>query len=150
MRSAIAKALGKVKLSEAIGGILAIKYTGDGEPTQRGFNAPKLFAAKFTPAGGVAAPAPAPISALPDNTAARQACWSAFLKKTEGLTKGVRESAWKQMMAQRFPGGVATKDMLASDLTALAAWIEKSYSLEAKAPSEMDDNDIPFDDVPGA
>jgi hypothetical protein len=100
-------------------------------------------------AGAKAATPPAntstpPNTSLPDNTAARQACWSAFLKKTGGLTEGARKSAWLLMFSQKFPGGVAAKDMPAADLMALAAWIEKSYSLEAKAPSEMDDNDIPF------
>lgn len=32
-----------------IGGTLAIAYTGDGTPTQRGFTAPKEYAAKYTP-----------------------------------------------------------------------------------------------------
>jgi hypothetical protein len=31
------------------GGTLALKYTGDGEPSQRGFNPPKLYAAKYEP-----------------------------------------------------------------------------------------------------
>ena len=141
MRSAIAKALGKIKLSEAVGGTLAVKYTGDGEPTKRGFNAPKLFAAKFTPAGGVAA---APVVAgVPDNMAARQACWAAFKLKTSGLTEGARKSAWLQMMAAKLPGQDA-KTMSAADLNQLAVWIAASYSLETIAPSEMPDESIPF------
>lgn len=52
MLAAIAKALGPVKLSQAIGGELAIKYIGDGEPTKRGYNPPKKFAARFTPTTG--------------------------------------------------------------------------------------------------
>ena len=37
-----------------VGGKLQLAYTGDGEPTQRGYNAPKRYAAKYE------APAPAP------------------------------------------------------------------------------------------
>ena len=37
-----------------IGGELVLQYTGDGEATQRGFNPPKLYRAKYT--------APAPIN----------------------------------------------------------------------------------------
>lgn len=32
---------------EIVGGMLAVKYTGDGEATKRGFNPPKLYAAFF-------------------------------------------------------------------------------------------------------
>jgi hypothetical protein len=30
-----------------VGGTLAVRYDGDGEPTKRGFNAPKLYKAKY-------------------------------------------------------------------------------------------------------
>lgn len=30
-----------------VGGTLAVRYTGDGEPSKRGFNAPKEYAAKY-------------------------------------------------------------------------------------------------------
>lgn len=46
------KAAGASKLE--VGGTLAIAYTGDGEPTQRGYNPPKQYQAKYTP--------PAPVS----------------------------------------------------------------------------------------
>lgn len=53
-----------------VGGILTITYTGDGEPTKRGFNPPKLYSATYQPptaasaneflnSGGHDAPAPA-------------------------------------------------------------------------------------------
>ena len=32
-----------------VGADLAVKYVGDGEPTKRGFNPPKLYAAQVTP-----------------------------------------------------------------------------------------------------
>ncbi len=32
-----------------VGGELAVKYTGDGEAKQRGFNPPKLYKAQYTP-----------------------------------------------------------------------------------------------------
>ncbi|WP_405695210.1 hypothetical protein OHA99_09265 [Streptomyces coelicoflavus] len=54
-----------------VGGTLHVRYTHDGEPKQRGFSAPKQYAAKYvaaavselgadTPASAAAAPAPAP------------------------------------------------------------------------------------------
>lgn len=48
MRSAISEAIraaGAPKLE--IGGKLAVKYTGNGEPTKRGFQPPKIFAAFY-------------------------------------------------------------------------------------------------------
>ena len=36
-----------------VGGTLAVKYTGDGTPKQAGFNPPKLYAAKYTPAPAI-------------------------------------------------------------------------------------------------
>lgn len=32
-----------------VGGRLAVRYTGDGEPSKRGFNAPKEYTAKYEP-----------------------------------------------------------------------------------------------------
>lgn len=43
-----------------VGATLAIAYTGDGEPTQRGYNPPKEYAAKYTP------PAPVDQKAVDD------------------------------------------------------------------------------------
>lgn len=42
-----------------VGGKLQIAYTGDGEPTKRGWNAPKQYAAKYE--------APAPVQAAVDD-----------------------------------------------------------------------------------
>lgn len=51
-----------------VGGMLAVKYTGDDTPKKKGLNAPKLYAAQFTPPteaeafedmAAAAAPAPA-------------------------------------------------------------------------------------------
>lgn len=42
-----------------VGGKLQIAYTGDGEPTKRGWNAPKEYAAKYEP--------PAPVQAAVDD-----------------------------------------------------------------------------------
>lgn len=43
-----------------VGGELVLQYTGDGQPTQRGFNPPKLYRAKYT------APAPIDQAAVDD------------------------------------------------------------------------------------
>jgi len=51
VRAAV-KAAGATKLE--VGGRLQLAYTGDGERKQKGWNAPKLYAAKYTP--------PAPVS----------------------------------------------------------------------------------------
>lgn len=54
MQQAVAEALRKSGAkSLEIGGTLAVEYHDDGEPTKRGFNAPKLYKAAFK-----AAPAP--------------------------------------------------------------------------------------------
>jgi hypothetical protein len=50
------KAAGATRLE--VGGTLALKYSGDGEPTKRGFNAPKLYEAAYK--------APAPSADLSD------------------------------------------------------------------------------------
>lgn len=53
MLSAIRVALAGRKLEE--GGVLAVQYTGDGEPKQRGFNPPKLYRAQYEAPSGVSA-----------------------------------------------------------------------------------------------
>lgn len=55
MLKAIREAVAEAGTQLEIGGELTVRYTGDGEPTQRGFNAPKLYKAKYTP------PAPAAV-----------------------------------------------------------------------------------------
>lgn len=47
MLYAIRQALGGRRLE--VGGKLAVKYTGDGEPSRRGYNPPKLYWAKYEP-----------------------------------------------------------------------------------------------------
>lgn len=50
MRKAISAAVAKHGLkAPRPGGTLAVKYTGDGEATQRGWNPPKQFAAQYEP-----------------------------------------------------------------------------------------------------
>jgi len=50
-----------------VGGTLHVRYTHDGTPKQRGFSAPKQYAAKYIPAAQseLAAPAPAPAAPTP-------------------------------------------------------------------------------------
>jgi hypothetical protein len=74
MKTAVAnavKAAGKRQLD--VGGQLSITYTGDGEASRPGLNAPKLYAATYAAPSGqgeflgtAAAPAPAPV-AVPAN-----------------------------------------------------------------------------------
>jgi hypothetical protein len=47
MLAAISEALKKAGAKLEAGGTLTIKYLGEGEVTKRGFNAPKLYAAKY-------------------------------------------------------------------------------------------------------
>lgn len=50
MQAAVKDAVRKAKAKGLqVGGTLAIKYTGDGVPKQRGLNPPKQFAAQYTP-----------------------------------------------------------------------------------------------------
>ncbi|MFD8847055.1 hypothetical protein [Streptomyces pseudogriseolus] len=46
-----------------VGGTLHVRYTHDGTPKQRGFSAPKQYAAKYTPAAQAELAAPAPAAA---------------------------------------------------------------------------------------
>lgn len=50
MKSAIADAVKKANASTIVeGGTLKVAYTGEGKKTSRGYSAPKLFTAKYTP-----------------------------------------------------------------------------------------------------
>lgn len=86
MFSAIKSALGKNKF--AVGAMLAVKYTGNGKPRQAGFNAPKEYAAKYTPSGVSAAPhiPPAPIA---------PPAWSWPQVVAEGVRVGMTEDSIK-------------------------------------------------------
>lgn len=46
---AIREALRDAAAKLEVGGELVVRYTEDGEPSKKGFNAPKLFKAKYTP-----------------------------------------------------------------------------------------------------
>lgn len=67
MLKALRDAFQKAKVKPAIGGTLAVKYTGDGEAKRRGLNPPKLYAAQYAPPVGgmdlLDEPAPAKPSA---------------------------------------------------------------------------------------
>lgn len=47
MLAAVIEALRKVDAKLEAGGTLTVRYLGEGEPSQRGFNPPKQFAAKY-------------------------------------------------------------------------------------------------------
>jgi hypothetical protein len=49
MLKSVREALKDANSKLEVGGELAVRYTGDGEPSKKGFNAPKLFKAKYTP-----------------------------------------------------------------------------------------------------
>ncbi len=56
MRKAISKACETHNLkAPAVGGTLTVKYTGDGTPSQKGFNPPKQFTAQYKPGTEVVA-----------------------------------------------------------------------------------------------
>ena len=58
MLDAVRQAIRKAKHNGSlVGGVLAVKYEGNGEPPRAGFNAPKLYRAQYT--------APDPMDALP-------------------------------------------------------------------------------------
>lgn len=52
MLKALKDAFRKAGVKPAIGGTLAVKYTGDGEAKKRGFNPPKLYVAQYAPPVG--------------------------------------------------------------------------------------------------
>lgn len=47
MLKAVREALKDANAKLEVGGELTVRYTGDGEPSKKGFNAPKLFKAKY-------------------------------------------------------------------------------------------------------
>lgn len=47
MLKAVREALKDAAAKLEVGGELTVRYTGDGEPTKKGFNAPKLYKAKY-------------------------------------------------------------------------------------------------------
>ena len=88
MYTALTTAIKKSGAKFAVGGTLAFKYVGNGVPTQKGYNAPKQYAAKYAPPGATmqqasAAPAqatrPAP-SLKPDPVAAARSAAQAAIK----------------------------------------------------------------------
>lgn len=53
MYTALTKAIKISGGKFAVGGTVAFKYTSNGTPTQKGYNPPKNYVAKYTPPGGV-------------------------------------------------------------------------------------------------
>lgn len=49
MLKAVREAVKESGSAMELGGTLVVKYTGDGEPPKKGFTAPKLYKAKYTP-----------------------------------------------------------------------------------------------------
>lgn len=137
MLAAIAKALGKTKLSEAVGGTLAVKYTGNGTPSQRGFNPPKQFAAVFKPAnvGNV----DAAVSGAPAQVFGKREAWEAWKK-----VNGANGEAMKSALAAYFPG--KTPDVLTP-----AEWQEfvaNDFSRPVPTNPIPETGGIPEDEIP--
>lgn len=149
--TAVKSSLGKTKLSEATGGMLAIKYVKDGKRTNPAFNAPKEFAAKFTPANGQAAPTQ---TAKPTQTggvgtapntmaeAARRKCWEAF-KATFPPDSPSADLApiWRERCQKQF-AGLNQADVTATEWIAFQSIVE-GYD-PAKEQAAPADSDIPF------
>jgi hypothetical protein len=49
MLKAVREALKTSNSKLAVGGVLTVRYTGEGEQTRKGYNPPKLFKAKYEP-----------------------------------------------------------------------------------------------------
>ena len=140
MLKAIAAALGKLKLSQAIGGTLAVKYTGDGEATQRGFSKPKLFAAKFTPPGATQIQQPAAQTGnYPEARVAAVAAFKASLPP--GTTGEEAKPTWLALLAKVCPGKKV-------DQITAAEWEKVKMTITGYDPAmdeaPMDDSQIPF------
>ena len=148
MLAAIAKALDKTKLSQAIGGTLAVKYTGDGEPTQRGFNAPKLFAVRFTPAYGAATK---PASNLP-TADSKTAAWKEFCAKVPNLDTEGKKVLWKKTV-EKYSGKPIATPLSPSEWKIVGNKIAEygPYVEELAPPEDVEAGPgIPADDIPFA
>ncbi len=141
MLAAIAKALGKTKLSQAIGGTLAVKYTGDGEASQRGFNKPKLFDARFSPAGGASAPQ------HPDN---KTAAWSEFKGKVPNLTGDPLKALWKATVEHYSGKPIAAPltsaewNIVGNKIAEFGPYVKELAPDPIDTPAPMVGDDIPF------
>lgn len=149
MLKAIRAALGKTKLSEAIGGTLALKFTGLGEASQKGFNKPKMFAAKFTPANGATTSSSVPTQTAPSESIvenAKKAAWEAF-KATfpPGSTNAELGVPWRALVA-KISGGKAHPDIDSIGWGAIqrAAQGYQGEPEGAAAGAGIPDEDIPF------
>lgn len=145
MLKAIAGAMGKLKLSQAIGGTLAVKYTGDGEAAQRGFNKPKLYAAKFTPAAPTQVHQTAnPSQAGPMSTAIAQGridAFKVFKEANPNLTGELLKAAWLALLGRVCPNlaQAAIDESGWAKVKQAAAGYDPAF--DAPAP---EDQDIPF------
>ena len=153
---AIIGALGATKFSQSIGGTLAVKYTGNGEPAERGISPPKLYAAKFTPAGGTdAAPGPQPafqgVTANPrqqpaavDVPTAKAHAWEDFKAKTPGITADQRKAAWFGVLAE-YAEGTDPANLSAAEWHSIAKKIREEYGNPPGGPGmPPEDDSIPF------
>jgi len=97
MQKAVAQAVRQAgaKGLEA-GGKLLIKYSGDGEATQRGFNPPKLYQARYRPPAAEATPVPEPANG-----------------QQPAQTGGARSTAAFEAVAEHQPTGIAIDSEIA-------------------------------------
>lgn len=145
MLKAIATALGKVKLSQSIGGTLAVKHSGEGQPIQKGFNKPKLYVAKFWPKESGASSA---VDANNARLSAMQLAWSKFKSERPNANADALSENWKRLFAAYFPG--KTKDQLGEQ-----DWLDFAGDNFVRAdgfdsPASEGGAGIPIDDVPFA
>ena len=149
MYTALTSAIKASKAKFAVGGTLAFKYIGNGVPTQKGYNAPKQYAAKYAPPGATlqaAAPAQAARPAASVQPSAvevsRKEAWAAIHKANPGADQTAILVPWKAVLASVGTStGKQAKDFSAMDWLAVKQTIEAEHA----APLPGDSlNDPPF------
>lgn len=140
MLKAIHAALGKNKLSQSIGGILAVKYTGDGTPPSKGMSPPKLYAAKFTPIGA-ASKSPVMPTASPDN---RASAIQEFKSRVPNLKGEEAKKLWIATV-EHYSGKPITESLNHTEWGIVANKIvEFGPYVKELAPTPIAADEIPF------
>ncbi len=138
MFAAIKTAIGKQTF--AVGGQLAVKYTGNGKSKSPGFNPPKEYVAKYTAPSNGTPPTWDALAVTVGQSEARKAAWESFRALHPGKTTEEISTAWRELITGTFPGQQDSNSLVAAQWAMLKAKIESGVALGAEVPVD----DIPF------
>ncbi len=141
MFAAIKTAIGKQNF--AIGGQLAVKYTGNGKSKSPGFNPPKEYVAKYAAPSNGTPPAASYSSSGTTTSAgptvgqadAQRAAWNAFRSVNPGKSTEEMATDWRGLLADTFHGQ-DSKSLVQAQWAMLKAKIESGVALGAGVPED--------------